>query len=70
MLMFNLEEAITKVERAFPDKYASFVGRYKTGYLICAPRKDGSDLWAILGASYFVVNRFTGKMKHILPVDD
>ena len=68
--MLSLEDAIYKVEKAFPDKYVTFVGKNKGNYLICAPRRDGSDLWNIPGVPYFVVDRLTGKMKRILPVDD
>lgn len=68
--MFSVEDTIEKVERSFPDKYVSFVGKYKGNYLVCAPRRDGSDLMAIPGASFFVVSKLTGKMRPILPVDD
>lgn len=46
--MLNLEDAINKIEMASPDKYVSFVGKYKGNYLICAPRRDGSDLWTFI----------------------
>ena len=46
--MLNLEDAIYKVEMVFPDKYVSFVGKYKGNYLICEPRRDGSDLWTFI----------------------
>lgn len=68
--MLSVEDTVAKVEKSFPDKYVSFVGKYKGNYLVCAPRRDGSDLMEIPGVSFFVVNRTTGKMRPILPVDD
>ena len=68
--MLSVNDTVRLLEERFPEKYVGFVGKYKGKYLVCAPRKDGSDMYAIPGASYFVVSRLTGKIKPILPVED
>ena len=68
--MIGVEDTVRLVEERFPEKYVGFVGKYKGRYLVCAPRRDGSDLFEIPGVSFYVVNRLTGAMKQILPVDD